>query len=168
MGVIASQITSLTIVYSTVYLDADQRKHQSSASVAFMWGIHRGPVNSPHKWPVTSIWWRHHGLVLFLKDSEYIPYFEMEKHAYFDALWPKQSGHDITDDILSAILERKKCSEFHKNFIEVFFSVSVQLTFYHPLPEPVMTCIDVLMWRQWAILKEERQKPVGMNENIAT
>ena len=51
MGVVASQITSLTIVYSTVYWGADQRKHQSSASLAFvrvMW-----PVNSPHKWPIT-------------------------------------------------------------------------------------------------------------------
>ena len=53
MGAIASQITSLTIIYSTVYSDADQRKHQSSASLAFVWGIHRGPVNSPHKWPET-------------------------------------------------------------------------------------------------------------------
>ena len=53
MGAIASQITSLTIVYSTVFSDADQRKHQSSASLAFVWGIHRGSVNSPHKWPVT-------------------------------------------------------------------------------------------------------------------
>ena len=53
MGARASQITSLTIVYSTVYSDADQRKHQSSASLAFVRGIHRGPVNSPHKWPVT-------------------------------------------------------------------------------------------------------------------
>ena len=53
MGAMASQITSLTIVYSTVYSGADQSKHQSSASLAFVWGIHRGPVNSPHKWPVT-------------------------------------------------------------------------------------------------------------------
>ena len=53
MGTVASQITSLTIVYSTVYSDADQRKHQSYASLAFMRGIHRGPVNSPHKGPVT-------------------------------------------------------------------------------------------------------------------
>ena len=54
MGVIASQITSLTIVNSTVYSDADQRKYQSSAAaLAFVWGIHRGPVNSPNKWPVT-------------------------------------------------------------------------------------------------------------------
>ena len=53
MDTIASQITSLTIVYSTVYSDAHQIKHQSSASLAFVRGIHRGPVNSPHKWPVT-------------------------------------------------------------------------------------------------------------------
>ena len=52
-GTIASQITSFTIVYSTVYSDADQRKYQSSASLASVWGFHRGPVNSPHKWPVT-------------------------------------------------------------------------------------------------------------------
>ena len=45
--------TSLTIVYSTVYSDADQRKYQSSASLAFVRGIHRRPVNSPHTWPVT-------------------------------------------------------------------------------------------------------------------
>ena len=50
MGAIASQITSLTIVNSTVYSDADQRKLQSSASLAFVWGIHWGPVNSQHKW----------------------------------------------------------------------------------------------------------------------
>ena len=69
MGTMASQITSLTIVYSTVYSGADQRKHQSSASLAFVWGIHRGPVNSPHKWPVTraivSIWWRHHDVSVY-------------------------------------------------------------------------------------------------------
>ena len=53
MGTIASQITSLTMVYSTVYSGADQWKHQSSASLAFVWGIHRGSVNYPHKWPVT-------------------------------------------------------------------------------------------------------------------
>ena len=41
MGTVASQITSLTIVYTTVYSDPDQSKHQSSASLAFVWGIHR-------------------------------------------------------------------------------------------------------------------------------
>ena len=52
MGTMASQITSFIIVYSTVYSGADQRKHQSSASLAFVRGTHRGPVNSPHKWSV--------------------------------------------------------------------------------------------------------------------
>ena len=53
MGVLASQITSRTIVYSTIHSSADQRKHQSSASLAFVRGIRPWPVNPPHKWPVT-------------------------------------------------------------------------------------------------------------------
>ena len=64
MGAIASQITSLTIVYSIVYSDADQRKHQSSASLAFVRGIHRGPVNSPHKWPVTRKMFPFHDVIM--------------------------------------------------------------------------------------------------------
>ena len=47
IGAIASQITSLTTVYSFVYSGTDQRKHQSFASLAFVRGIHRGPVISP-------------------------------------------------------------------------------------------------------------------------
>ena len=53
MTMLASQITSLMVVYSIVYLGVNQRKHQSSASLAFVREIHRGPVNFPHKWPVT-------------------------------------------------------------------------------------------------------------------
>ena len=53
MSTMASQITSLTIVCSRVYSGSDQRKRQSFASLAFVWGIHRWPVNSPYKWPVT-------------------------------------------------------------------------------------------------------------------
>ena len=52
MRAMASQITSLTIVYSTVYSRHSQTKHQSSVSLAFVRGIHRRPVNSPHKWSV--------------------------------------------------------------------------------------------------------------------
>ena len=53
MGPMASQITRLTIVYSTVYSGANQRKRQSSMSLAFVRGIHRRPMNSTHKGPVT-------------------------------------------------------------------------------------------------------------------
>ena len=52
MSMMASRITCLTIVYSTGYSGADQRKHQSSVSLAFVRVIHRWPVNSPHKGPV--------------------------------------------------------------------------------------------------------------------
>ena len=53
MGPVASEITSLTIVYSTVYSGSDHRKHQSSVPLAIVRGNHRWPVNSSHKWPVT-------------------------------------------------------------------------------------------------------------------
>ena len=52
MSAMASQITSRTIVYSALYSGADQRKNQSSASLAFVRGIHRWPANFPHKGPV--------------------------------------------------------------------------------------------------------------------
>ena len=58
MSPIASQIT---IVYSTVYSGADQRKHQSSASLAFVRRIHRSPQKAS-KAENVSIWWRHHVL----------------------------------------------------------------------------------------------------------
>ena len=62
VGSIASQITSLASVDSTVYSGVDQRKHKSSAWLALVWGIHQGPVNP--QWPVTRKMlpgWRHHG-----------------------------------------------------------------------------------------------------------
>ena len=53
MGAIASRTTSLTIVYSTAYSGAHKRKHQSYVSLAFVQGLPRRPVSSPHKWPGT-------------------------------------------------------------------------------------------------------------------
>ena len=53
MSAMASQTTGVLIVYSTVCSGADQRKHQSSASLAFVRGIHRWPVHSPHQGLVT-------------------------------------------------------------------------------------------------------------------
>ena len=73
MGTVGSQITSLTIVCLIVYLGADQRKHQSSASLAFMRGIHwdqgiPGEFTGTREFPTQmasnaeniSIWWHHH------------------------------------------------------------------------------------------------------------
>ena len=53
MSAMASRLTSLTIVNSTVYSRRRSKKHQSSLSLAFVRGIHRWPVNSPHKGPAT-------------------------------------------------------------------------------------------------------------------
>ena len=53
MSSMASQIIGVSIVYSTVCSGADQGKHQSSVLLAFVWGIHQWPVDSPHKGPVT-------------------------------------------------------------------------------------------------------------------
>ena len=64
MGAVASQIPSLTIVYPTVYSGADQRKHQSSASLAFVRGIQQRPVNSPHKCPVTRKMFPFHDVIM--------------------------------------------------------------------------------------------------------
>ena len=66
MGAMASHITSLAIVYSPVHSDADQRKHQSSVSLAFVRGIHRWPVNSPHKWQVTRKMFPFDDVIMFL------------------------------------------------------------------------------------------------------
>ena len=67
MGAIASQITSPTIVYSTDYSDADQRKHQSSASLAFFVGNSPWtcalPAQMASNAENVSIWWRHRGIL---------------------------------------------------------------------------------------------------------
>ena len=69
LGVIASQITSLTIVYSTVYSDADKKKYQSSALLAICAGNSLVPGEFPAQMASNaenvSIWWRHHATKKF-------------------------------------------------------------------------------------------------------
>ena len=64
MGAMASQITGLTIVYSTVYSGADQRK-QSSASLAFVLVAGEYPAQMASNAENVSIWWHHHGKWMF-------------------------------------------------------------------------------------------------------
>ena len=65
MSAMASQITSLTILCSAVYSGVDRRKHQSSASLAFVRGIHQSLVNSLHKGPVTRKMLSFDGVIQF-------------------------------------------------------------------------------------------------------
>ena len=88
MGPTASQITSLTSVYSIVYSGTDQRKHQSSASLAFVRGIHRRPVNSPHKWPVTRKMLPFDDVIMVSDICELAPF-----HANF--AWFTSRGHKL-------------------------------------------------------------------------
>ena len=67
MSAMASQIISLTIAYSTVHSGLDQRKHQSSASLAFVRGIHQWPVNFPHRWPVSRKMFPFDGFIICLR-----------------------------------------------------------------------------------------------------
>ena len=67
MSAAASQITSLTIVYSNVWSHADQRKQQSPALLAFVRGIYRWRVDSPHKWPVTRKMFPSDDVIIFAK-----------------------------------------------------------------------------------------------------
>ena len=88
MGAMASQITSLTSVYATVYTGADQRKHQSSASLAFVRGIHRGPMNSPQKWSVTRKMFPFDDVIMYIINTHIIgsyhyPYMPPSTAVYY-------------------------------------------------------------------------------------
>ena len=80
MSLMTSQITSLTIVYSTSYSGVDQRKHQSSASLAFVRGIHRGPVNSPHKRLVTRKMFPFDDVIMYVLMNAPIAYVDIYIH----------------------------------------------------------------------------------------
>ena len=71
MSSMAFRITGVSIVYSTVCSCADQRIHHSSASLAFIRGIHRWPVNCPHKGPVTRRMFPSDDVIRFRCSSSY-------------------------------------------------------------------------------------------------
>ena len=83
MSAMASQITSLVIVYSSVYSGADQRKHQSSSWLAFVRGIHRSPVNSLHKGPVTRKMFPFDDVIMAICSIKYAPVLLL-----FLVIWP--------------------------------------------------------------------------------
>ena len=101
MSAMASHITGVSIVCSTVCSGADQGKHQGSASLAFVRGIHWSLVNSPHKRPVTRKMfprWRHHGSVTPIRvgclhlELAYICYFVWMKRKNMS---PQQGKYQV-------------------------------------------------------------------------
>ena len=141
MSAMASQITSLTTVYLTVYSRADQRKHQSSASLAFERRIHRWPANFPHKGPVTqnmfplddsgfpsqrarnaecvSMSWRHHEWVVWGNDDCGVVFAR-----YFVVIAWKQSippALHVTwpDNAILKKIHRNISTRHHKNLCDL-------------------------------------------------
>ena len=94
MSATVSLIIGVSIVYSTFCSGADQRKHQSSALLNFMRGVHRWPVNFPHKGPVTRKIFQFNGVIV------YLPYtHDVIKWKYFPRYWPFVQGIlPVTDE----------------------------------------------------------------------
>ena len=127
MGAMASQITSLTTVYSTVYSGADQRKHQSSVSLAFVWGIHRWPVKSPHKLSVTRKRFTFDDVIILAYRGR------------------GQNCSPFTNDIFKCIFLERKRMNFVKKFTEMcsnsqYSSIASDWDWPgdKPLSEPIM------------------------------
>ena len=86
MSLVASEITSLTIVSVAVYSGTDQGKHQSSASLAFVRGIHGWQVNSPHKWPVTRKMFPFDDIIMLMLSS-------IQTHCLLNWFYCNQTGY---------------------------------------------------------------------------
>ena len=150
MDAIASQITSLTIVYSTVYSDADQSKHQSSASLAFVRGIHRGPVNSPHKWPVTR--------KMFPFDEVIMIHWGTLAHTL-----PQWIGSSLVQVMFGAKpLPKPKLNQW-KQVKSIYWKASKSFeTFSNGIPKGSLFAVNVVLWNhkksavvQWLKTKDD-------------
>ena len=142
MGAIASLITSLTVVYSTVHSDADQRKHQSSAWLAFVWGIHRGPVNSPHKWPVPRKMFPFDDVIMKLWDLIHRPCpnfsFSWAESPFEKGCgWIISSRRNLRGDFFYPLPDLRKIT-----WIKFVIMICHHCLWYDSLPETPFTYID--------------------------
>ena len=134
MGTIASQITSLTIVYSTVYSDADQRKYQSSASLAFVRGIHWRPVNSPHKWPATRKMFPFDDVIMGILGNHNVNTMKQSRTKLF--------GHIIAFTIVPYVYFIIHSVVFHYRVrIDIIKKMNQKMTLHHVWsPTPMKEC----------------------------
>ena len=86
-GPVFSHTCLWIVIYSTVYSGTEQRKHESSALLAFVRGIHRRPVNSPHKWPVTRKMFPFDDVIMSLCDWVPISYTDTFQAYFTDSNW---------------------------------------------------------------------------------
>ena len=114
MGSTASQITSFSIVYSAVYSGTDERKHQSSASLAFVRAIHRWLVNSPHKAPETrQMFPFDDDIMLLVFSARYLVSLNQKSR---DAMVQNGChGHECRSNTIINIMTSWYCKAFHIN-----------------------------------------------------
>ena len=129
ISAIESQIVSPTIVYSTVYSGRNQRKHQNSASLAFVRGINRWPVNSSHKGPVTRkmffIWWRHHDILNYRASSMFAPsQWETALFCNDVSHWVGASLGSAMNYITICLLQHTRTELLPQKFIFVYWNES--------------------------------------------
>ena len=138
MITIASQITSLTVVYSTVYSDADQRKHQSSASLAFVWGIHRdrwiprtkGQLRGKYFHLMTSSWSKIR-FIIVRSLFELCLFFIIRSEWYFQIIdWATQNN-DVT--WASWCVKSPAIQQFVKPFVQTCITENIKASHYCPL-----------------------------------
>ena len=146
MSAMASQITSLTIVYSTVYSGTDQRKRQSSASLPFVRGIHRWPVNSPHKGLVTRKIFPYGDVIMFLRQRVSSCVYFMSPFNSFDIL-------GITSESFLALVSHVR--------------ISILVRVNPPIANPYIYEYhdDVIKWkhfpRYWPFVRGIHRSPVN-------
>ena len=140
MSVMVSQITSLTIVSSTIYSSAEQRKHQSSASVAFVRWIHRWPVHSPHKGPVTRKMFPFDDvimIILWVIFTIYPPKTNMVQ------LWCVGWNYLL----YSAILQTQFSNAFCKTFFDILMKISMKFVLWGTINDE-STLVQVTAWHR--------------------
>ena len=125
MSATASQITSLTIVYSTVHSDADERKLQSSASLAFGTGDRWLPAQRASNAENVSTWWRHHDY-----DS-------------FSQWGPQQMRFDVWDLIVLVLCKLVR-TQYHQ--------LGLSHTNFR-LADEFVAIVAAVFWRQWYTLE---------------
>ena len=137
MSMMASQITSLTIVYSTVYSGPDQRKHQSSASLAFVRGIHWSPVNSPHKGTVTWKMFLFDDVIMGWRIRGWFALVSVNQLGPINATWQHTSGSTL-DQVNVTTTEAQPRLWWHLGvcgvtaLTEIEVSISI-LSWYHKI-----------------------------------
>ena len=117
MREIASQSTGVSMICSNVCSGADQRKHQSSASLVFLRRIHRWPVNSPHKSPITR---------------KMLPFDDVIELIWF--FWMGEMSQSVGNRRDKSIHAETDCSNVHELYTSTKSTFQHKLSFSIPLP----------------------------------